>query len=121
MAYGHDYLGNTAKALSDFVAGKGPFVQKFKNAKNPLIIFGSSLAEHPDGKAMYNELAKFVGVNKAKLLTSECPPSGRGTRPYSRGFSDLLFPSWPLVLQGMKSASSHRNAHLKRSPSSYIC
>jgi len=118
MAFGHDYLGNTAKALSDFVAGKGPFVQKFKNAKNPLIIVGSSLAEHPDGKAMYNELAKFVGINKAKLLTPEWNGFSvlhrvRGTRPYSREFSDLLFPRWPLVLQRMKSASSHRNAHLK--------
>jgi len=70
-AYGYDYLGDTAKALTDFVAGKGPFVEKFKNAKHPMIIVGSSLSEHPDGKAMYNELARFVEVNKAKLITPE--------------------------------------------------
>jgi len=46
-------------------------VQKFKNAKNPLIIVGSALAEHPDGKTMYNELARFVETNKAKLLRPE--------------------------------------------------
>ncbi|KAJ3510326.1 hypothetical protein NLJ89_g4741 [Agrocybe chaxingu] len=69
--YGYDYLGQDAKALSDFIAGKGPFVEKFKNAKKPLIIVGSALAEHPDGKAIYNQLARFVETNKAKLLTPE--------------------------------------------------
>ncbi|KAF8905933.1 NADH-quinone oxidoreductase [Gymnopilus junonius] len=69
--YGYDFIGEDAKALSNFIAGKGPFVEKFKNAKRPLIIVGSALAEHPDGKAMYNDLAKFVEKNKDKLVTPE--------------------------------------------------
>ncbi|KJA23758.1 hypothetical protein HYPSUDRAFT_137345 [Hypholoma sublateritium FD-334 SS-4] len=68
-AYGYDYLGDSAKALADFVAGKGAFADKFKNAKNPLIIVGSALSEHPDGKSMYNDLANFVEKNKERLVT----------------------------------------------------
>ncbi|CCM01997.1 uncharacterized protein FIBRA_04071 [Fibroporia radiculosa] len=70
-AYGYDYLGADAKAVADFVAGKGPFAEKFKAAKKPLIIIGSALAEHPDGAAVYNALAKFVEKNKSTLLTPE--------------------------------------------------
>ena len=66
--YGYDYIGDTAKALSDFVAGKGPFVQKFLSAKNPLIIVGSALAEHSDGKAMFKELARCLEIYGHKLL-----------------------------------------------------
>jgi NADH dehydrogenase (ubiquinone) Fe-S protein 1 len=69
--YGYDFLGENAAALNNFVAGKGPFVEKFKNAKYPLIIVGSALSEHPDGKAMYNQLAKFVELNKGRLVTPE--------------------------------------------------
>ncbi|KAF8965801.1 NADH-ubiquinone oxidoreductase [Flammula alnicola] len=70
-AYGYDFIGEDAKALSSFIAGKGLFVEKFKKAKHPLIIVGSALAEHPDGKAMYNALAKFVESNKDRLVTPE--------------------------------------------------
>ncbi|KLO06619.1 NADH-quinone oxidoreductase [Schizopora paradoxa] len=70
-AYGYDYIGSDAKALSDFVAGKGPFVKKFKAAKKPLIIVGSAVNEHADGAAVFNALAKYVEANKSKLLTPE--------------------------------------------------
>ncbi|KAI0922665.1 NADH dehydrogenase (ubiquinone) 78K chain precursor, 5-prime end, variant 2 [Taiwanofungus camphoratus] len=70
-AYGYDYLGADAKAVADFVAGKGPFAQKFKAAKKPLIIVGSALVEHPDGAAVYNALAKYVEGNKNQFLTPE--------------------------------------------------
>lgn len=70
-AYGYDYLGSDAKALSDFIAGKGEFAKKFKAAKKPLIIVGSALAEHADGAAAYNALARFVELNKKTLLTPE--------------------------------------------------
>ncbi|KAH8101732.1 NADH-ubiquinone oxidoreductase [Cristinia sonorae] len=69
--YGYDYLGDSAKAVADFVAGKGAFAEKFKTAKKPLIIVGSSLVEHADGPAVYNALAKYVQQNKDKLLNSE--------------------------------------------------
>ncbi|KAF9237136.1 Ndufs1, NADH-ubiquinone oxidoreductase 75kD subunit (775) [Melanogaster broomeanus] len=70
-AYGYDYLGADAKALEDFIAGKGPFAEKFKAAKRPLIIVGSGLSEHPDGAVAYNALAKFVEKNKSTLVTPE--------------------------------------------------
>ena len=57
--------------MSDFVAGKGVFADKFKAAKRPLIIVGSALVEHPDGAAIYNKLAKFVKQNKERLITPE--------------------------------------------------
>ncbi|KAF9225039.1 Ndufs1, NADH-ubiquinone oxidoreductase 75kD subunit (775) [Gyrodon lividus] len=68
-AYGYDYLGPDAKALADFIAGKGPFAAKFKAAQRPLIIVGSGLAEHLDGGAVYNALAKFIEKNKSTLIT----------------------------------------------------
>ncbi|KII91867.1 hypothetical protein PLICRDRAFT_157289 [Plicaturopsis crispa FD-325 SS-3] len=70
-AYGYEYLGQDAKALTDFIAGKGEFATKFKNAKKPLIIVGSAVAEHQDGAAVYSALAKFVEKNKSTLVTPE--------------------------------------------------
>ncbi|THH19552.1 hypothetical protein EW146_g1634 [Bondarzewia mesenterica] len=69
--YGYNYLGPDAKALADFVAGKGDFAKKFQTAKKPLIIVGSAISEHADGPAVYNALAKFVEKNKSSLLTPE--------------------------------------------------
>ncbi|KAL0947854.1 hypothetical protein HGRIS_013916 [Hohenbuehelia grisea] len=70
--YGYEYLGASARALSDFVQGKGSkFAEKFAAAERPLIIVGSALTEHQDGAAVYNMLAKYVLANKAKLLTPD--------------------------------------------------
>ena len=69
--YGYDYLGQDAKALADFIAGKGEFAKKFAAAKRPLIIVGSAIGEHADGPAIYNALAKFVEKNKSRLVTPE--------------------------------------------------
>lgn len=69
--YGYDYLGPDAKALADFVAGKGVFAEKFAKAKKPLIIVGSAILEHADGAAVYNALSKFVEKNKSTMLTPD--------------------------------------------------
>ena len=69
--YGYDYIGADAKALANFVAGKGLFVEKFKAAKKPLIIVGSAIAEHADGAAVFNALAKYAEANKERLITPE--------------------------------------------------
>ena len=69
--YGYDYIGADAKALADFIAGKGPFVEKFKAAKKPLIIVGSAVNEHSDGAAIFTALSGYVEQNKAKFLTPE--------------------------------------------------
>jgi NADH dehydrogenase (ubiquinone) Fe-S protein 1 len=70
-AYGYDFLGDNLKAVSDFVAGKGTFASKFKEAAHPLIIVGSAINEHPDGSAVYQTLAKYVNANKGKFVTPE--------------------------------------------------
>jgi NADH dehydrogenase (ubiquinone) Fe-S protein 1 len=69
--YGYDFLGEDAKALADFVAGKGAFAEKFAKAKKPLIIVGSAVAEQADGAGIYHALGKFVEKNKSTLLTPE--------------------------------------------------
>ncbi|KAF8652650.1 hypothetical protein AX16_004282 [Volvariella volvacea WC 439] len=72
--YGYEYLGQNANALKNLLAGTGEqagFAQRLKNAKKPLIIVGSALVEHPDGKAVYNELAKYVEANKDRFVTPE--------------------------------------------------
>ncbi len=69
--YGYEYLGADAKALNTFISGKSAFAKKFAQAKKPLIIVGSSVAEHPDSAASYNALVKFVESNKKTLLTPE--------------------------------------------------
>lgn len=69
--YGYEHLGTGAKAVSDFVAGKSPFAQKFKAAKKPLIIVGSAITEHPDGAATFNALARYVELNKQIFITPE--------------------------------------------------
>lgn len=70
-AYGYEYIGSDAKALANFIAGKGPFVEKFRTSKKPLIIVGSAINEHPDGAAIFAALAKYVDANKKVLLTPE--------------------------------------------------
>jgi len=69
--YGYEYLGTDAKALSDFITGKSAFSEKFQAAKKPLIIVGSALAEHVDGAATYNTLARYVELNKSTFLTPD--------------------------------------------------
>ena len=71
LSYSYDHLGADAKAVSDFVSGQSEFAKKFKAAKKPLIIVGSAVAEHADGAATYNTLAKFVEANKKTLVTPE--------------------------------------------------
>ncbi|KAG8805250.1 NADH dehydrogenase (ubiquinone) 78K chain precursor, 5-prime end, partial [Serendipita sp. 399] len=70
-AYGYDHLGEGAQAVLDFVAGKGAFAEKFKNAKKPMIIVGSAVTEHADGGAVLKALSKFVQANKNTLVTPE--------------------------------------------------
>ncbi|EJU01504.1 NADH-ubiquinone oxidoreductase [Dacryopinax primogenitus] len=69
--YEYDYLGADLKAIETFAKGKQGFAAKFKQAKKPLIIVGSALTEHPDGKAALKTLAEYVQDNKAKLLNAE--------------------------------------------------
>lgn len=72
--YGYEYLGGDANALETFVSGKAPesaFTKKWKEAKKPLIIVGSALAEHPDAAGVYSALAKLAEREKTRLITPE--------------------------------------------------
>ncbi|KAG8781022.1 NADH dehydrogenase (ubiquinone) 78K chain precursor, 5-prime end [Serendipita sp. 405] len=69
--YSYDHLGQGTQAVLDFVAGKGAFAEKFKNAKKPMIIVGSAITEHADSGAVFKALSKFVQANKNKLVTPE--------------------------------------------------
>jgi NADH dehydrogenase (ubiquinone) Fe-S protein 1 len=71
MTYEYDHLGTDAKAVSDFFKGKSPFLEKLKNAKRPMIIVGSAVAEHLDGGGVFSSVAEFVKANRKNMLTPE--------------------------------------------------
>ncbi|KAJ1018116.1 hypothetical protein NDA16_004983 [Ustilago loliicola] len=71
LTYEYDHVGTDAKAVQELLSGKGAFAKKFKEAKKPMIVVGSAVAEHPDGKAILGKLAELVKANKSKLLNSE--------------------------------------------------
>ncbi len=124
-AYGYDYIGSDAKALSDFVAGKGPFVEKFKAAKKPLIIVGSAVNEHADGAAVFHAIAKYVEANKSKLLTPEWNGLNilqRVSQSLRLGLRSTVLNTFRshLALPPTMSALCLPKRHPKRSPNSSI-
>lgn len=71
LTYDYDHVGADAKAVQDLVAGKGEFAKKFSEAKKPMILVGSSVAEHADGAAIIGSLAELVKSQKDRFLTAE--------------------------------------------------
>ncbi|KAN0063954.1 ndufs1 NADH-ubiquinone oxidoreductase subunit [Thecaphora frezii] len=71
LTYEYDHVGTDAKAVQELVGGKGTFAKKWQEAKKPMIVVGSAVLEHADGKAILGQLAELVQANKGKLLTSE--------------------------------------------------
>ncbi|PWN48172.1 putative NADH dehydrogenase 78K chain precursor [Violaceomyces palustris] len=71
LTYDYDHVGTDAKAVQDLVAGKGKFAEKLKNAKKPMVIVGSGVLEHPDGKTILGSVAQLIKNNKDKFLTPE--------------------------------------------------
>ncbi|GAA6007247.1 hypothetical protein JCM10207_001558 [Rhodosporidiobolus poonsookiae] len=70
--FGYDHLGADLQAVKDVLAGKtGNWAQQLKDAKRPMIVVGSAVAEHEDGAKVFAEVAKFVEANKAKFVTDE--------------------------------------------------
>ncbi|KAH0610846.1 uncharacterized protein H6S33_011273 [Morchella sextelata] len=65
----YEHLGQDAAALKKTLAG--PFGKKLLNAKRPMIIVGSGVTEHQDGKAMYETIGTFLDKNSSKFLTPE--------------------------------------------------
>ncbi len=67
-----DHLGVDVAALKKALAGS--FGQTLQSAKRPMIILGSAAAEHPDAKAIFENVGTFINKNAAKFLT----PSWQG-------------------------------------------
>ena len=64
-----EHLGQDATSLEKALAGA--FGQKLLAAEKPMIIVGSGVAEHPDGKAFYQIIGQFVDKNANKIITPE--------------------------------------------------
>ncbi|MDO1581830.1 NADH-quinone oxidoreductase subunit NuoG [Rhizobium oryzicola] len=52
LRYGYEYLGAGPETLNDLVNGSHGFVEKLRNAKNPLIIVGSGALTRDDGESV---------------------------------------------------------------------
>jgi NADH dehydrogenase (ubiquinone) Fe-S protein 1 len=64
-----EHLGKDTTALKKALAG--PFGNKLKAAKRPMIIVGSGITEHVDGKAIYEVVGRFVQEHSDKFITPE--------------------------------------------------
>ena len=64
-----EHFGNDAAALKAALSGE--FGKKLASAKRPMIIVGSSAAEHPDSKAIFETIGSFVDRNAATFNTPE--------------------------------------------------
>ena len=54
----YEHLGQDLASLKSALAGE--FGKKLTSASRPTIIVGSAVAEHPDGKAMFELIGQFV-------------------------------------------------------------
>ena len=61
LTYPYDYLGAGPQTLADVAAGRHPFAEILKNAKNPMIILGSGAVARADGAAI-QALAASIDV-----------------------------------------------------------
>lgn len=64
-----EHLGTSAADLKKALAG--PFGKKLAQAKRPMIIVGSGIVEHEDGKSVFEQVGSFVEKNKASFQTEE--------------------------------------------------
>ncbi|MCJ8518908.1 NADH-quinone oxidoreductase subunit G [Pseudorhizobium tarimense] len=61
LRYGYEYLGTGPDSLTELVNGSGNFLDKLRNAKNPIIIVGQGALSRPDGAAILAAAAKLAG------------------------------------------------------------
>lgn len=64
-----EHLGTDSAALKKALAG--PFAKKLQTAKRPMIVVGSGVTDHPDAKAIYEQIGAFVDKNASNFLTPE--------------------------------------------------
>lgn len=92
LTYDYAHVGTDAQAVKDFVAGKGDFAKQFAKAERPMIIVGSAVSEHVDGKSMLSDLAGYVEKNKEKFITADYNGFNTLQRTASRtGANDIGF------------------------------
>ena len=65
----YEHFGSDAAALKKALTGS--FGKLLQSAKRPMIIVGSSAAEHPDAKAIFESIGSFVDKNAANFLTPD--------------------------------------------------
>ncbi|KAJ7197269.1 Ndufs1, NADH-ubiquinone oxidoreductase 75kD subunit (775) [Mycena pura] len=71
--YGYEHLGDDAKALEKFLAGKtkGEFTERWAKAERPMIILGSMMAEHADGESVLGMLARYVSASGSRVMRED--------------------------------------------------
>jgi NADH dehydrogenase (ubiquinone) Fe-S protein 1 len=65
----YENLGNGATSLKSALAGS--FGKKLQAAQRPMIIVGSGVAEHADGKSVFEQVGAFVHQNKSTFQTDQ--------------------------------------------------
>jgi len=68
LTYEYDHLGDSAQVLDDLISGTHPFSEALMNAKNPMIVVGSSALQRQDGAAIHARIAELAG--KVRQATS---------------------------------------------------
>ncbi|KEQ06839.1 MULTISPECIES: NADH-quinone oxidoreductase subunit NuoG [Pseudorhizobium] len=69
LRYDYEYLGSGPDTLGELVNGTGDFLDKLRNAKNPMIIVGQGALTRADGAAILNAASKLA--NAVGALTDE--------------------------------------------------
>jgi len=64
LTYPYDHLGEKAIDLDFLSDGKHFFTQKLINAKNPVIVLGEAVLNHPDGEKILHRVRQFAVKNK---------------------------------------------------------
>ncbi|KAF8752317.1 NADH-quinone oxidoreductase [Rhizoctonia solani] len=68
LSYSHEWLGKDSAALENFLGGKADseFAKVWANAKKPLIVVGSAVAESPAGSQVLATIARYASSDKQK-------------------------------------------------------
>lgn len=71
--FGYDHLGTTLSSVQDLFNpnSTSSWAKALRSAKKPMIVIGSGVTEHGDGKAVYEMVAKFVEKNQKTFITEE--------------------------------------------------
>jgi len=60
LTYDYDHLGDSASILNDIATGKHPFSKTLAQAKNPMVVVGSSALQRGDGTPLYKAVSTIA-------------------------------------------------------------